>query len=197
MKSTSLILNLVLLVAVVVIYILHFSSDKTDPGENRTLSNSTQQSDLKIAYLKVDSLIAYYDFALELNKGFVKNQEEYSKEYTEKRTKFEAAATAFQEKLQSGGFLTEARAVQERDRLVGEEEQIVNLEEELTAKLTEIQTANSQQLEDSVMNYLRIYNKDKQYSYILDATEIIIGDEASNITSEVLNALNGRYAAKN
>ena len=65
MKSTSLILNLVLLVAVVVIYILHFSSDKVEQEESVSLSNSVQQTDQKIAYLKVDSLIAYYDFALE------------------------------------------------------------------------------------------------------------------------------------
>ncbi len=196
MKNTSLILNLVLLVAVVVIYILHFTSDKPANVKAATPSTSSvQQSDLKFAYLKVDSLIAFYDLAIDLNEKFSQDQESYSSEFNEKYTTFQQAATTFQEKLQSGGFATEERAIQERDRLLGEEEKISNLEEELTAKLNELQNANSQQLEDSIMTYLRSYNETKQYSYILDASGIIIGDDANNITKEILDALNTRYSA--
>lgn len=195
MKKASLVINIVLAIAVVIIYVLHFSSDETtaEAVKEQTSSGQAQQSDLKIAYLKVDSLLANYDLAVELNEGFTKNQEDYSKEYSDRRTKFEEDATAFQEKLQSGGFLTQERAVQERDRLLSVEEEITNLEQELTAKLNELQSAHSQQLEDSIMSYLRIFNKDRQYAYILDGSNVIIGDEAHNITKEVLDALNTRY----
>jgi len=44
------------------------------------------------------------------------------------------------------------------------------------------------------MSYLKIYNKDKKYSYILNAGEVLIGDETSNITKEVLIGLNARYS---
>lgn len=196
MKNSSLILNVVLAVAVVVIYVLHFSGKSA--GEVN-LSNSADvgsTSGLKIAYIKVDSLILNYDLAEELHDKFTKNQEAYTKEYTEKRSSFEKRAAAFQEKVQRGGFLTQDRAIQERDRLVGEEQEILTLDQELSTKLSEMQAANNKELIDSLMNYLEEYNKDKKYNYILNAGNVLIGDDAHNITKEVLDEMNLRYKNK-
>ncbi|MDD4189926.1 MAG: OmpH family outer membrane protein [Mangrovibacterium sp.] len=195
MKNTSLILNLVLLIAVLVIYVLHFTAAKN--GDSTEVGKvSDQLSNLKIAYVKVDSLILNYDLAQELHDSFTKNQDAYTREYAARRSKFEEQAAAFQEKVQRGGFLTEQRAVQERDRLVGEEQAIVKLDQELSAKLAEMQNVNNQQLLDSLMNYLKTYNAGRKYSYIFNSSGILIGDDAHNITKEVLTALNARYAAK-
>jgi len=196
MKNTSLILNLVLLVAVIVLYVLHFTSGKSDISPVKSEVGSPQLTDLKIAYVKVDSLIVNYDLAQELHDAFTKNQDAYTKEYAARRSKFEEQAAAFQEKVQRGGFLTEQRAVQERDRLVSEEQEILKLDQELSGKLAGMQNTNNQQLLDSLMNYLKIFNVDKQYAYIFNSSGILIGDEAHNITKEILSALNTRYAAK-
>ncbi len=195
MKNTSLILNLVLLVAVLVIYVLHFTSAKNDTSAGAG-EPSSQANSLKIAYVKVDSLIVNYDLAQELHDSFTKNQDAYTREYAARRSKFEEQAAAFQEKVQRGGFLTEQRAVQERDRLVGEEQAIMKLDQELSGKLAEMQNANNQQLLDSLMSYLKVYNADRKYSYIFNSSGILVGDDAHNITKEVLGALNARYAAK-
>ena len=193
MKNTSLILNLVLLVAVVVIYVLHFGGSRNVDEDSAQASEATGDLSLKIAYVKVDSLVVNYDLAQELHDEFTKNQEAYTNEYADKRRKFEEQAAAFQEKVQRGGFLTQQRAIQERDRLVGEEQEILKLDQELSTKLAELQSANNQQLIDSLMNYLDIYNADKKYNYILNAGNILVGDDAHNITKEVLDALNTRY----
>ena len=196
MKNTSLILNLVLLVAVVVIYALHFSSGSKQAAGKISESGAAYSTDLKIAYVKVDSVIVNYDLAQQLHDSFTKNQEAYTKEYTTKRSKFEEQAAAFQEKVQRGGFLTEQRAIQERDRLVSEEQEIQRLDQELSGKLAEMQNANNQQLVDSIMSYLKAFNADKKYSYIFNSTGILIGDDAHNITKEILEGLNERYAEK-
>lgn len=195
MKNTSLILNLVLLIAVVVIYVLHFTSAKSNTSAEQGEASSPMTG-LKIAYVKVDSLILNYDLAQELHESFTKNQDAYTREYAARRSKFEEQAAAFQEKVQRGGFLTEQRAVQERDRLVGEEQEILKLDQELSGKLAEMQNANNQQLLDSLMNYLKTFNAEKKYSYIFNSSGILIGDDAHNITKEILGALNARYAAK-
>ena len=195
MKNTSLILNLVLVVAVLVIYVLHFSSKTSDKAVSVKSGQSATDSQLKIAFVKVDSLVVNYDLAQELHDDFTKNQEAYTKEYAEKRTSFEKRAAAFQEKVQRGGFLTQDRAVQERDRLVSEEQEIQKLDQELSGKLSEMQSVNNQKLIDSLMDYLKEYNADNKYNYILNSGDILIGDEAHNITKEVLDILNERYAA--
>ena len=193
MKNTSLVLIIVLFVAVAGLYIMQLSGNKSK-GSGKTGSNDVNESSgLKIAFIKVDSLVVNYDFAQEMHDGFTKQQESYTREYSEKRSRFESQASAFQEKVQRGGFLTQESAMNERDRLVGEEQQIGKLDQELSAKLAQIQTDNNKQLLDSVMNYLKIFNNDKEYSYIFNAAEVLIGDETHNITKEVLVGLNARY----
>ena len=194
MKNISLIVNAVLAVALIVIYVLFFSSKN---GKSETTDSAVPSpTDLNIAYVKVDSLILNYDLAQELHDSFTKNQEAYTKEYTRRRTKFEQDASDFQGKVQRGGFITEQRALQERDRLVSEEQQIAKLDQELSNKLAELQNANNKTLRDSLMNCLTQFNSDKKYSYIFDASAILIGDEMTNITNDILQALNKRYADK-
>ena len=194
MKKTSLIVNIVLAVAIVLIYVLHFASGRSSVSVNEAADKSvSNQSGLKIAYLKVDSLIVNYDLAQDLHDGFTQKQEAYTKEYAERRSKFEEQAVAFQEKVQRGGFLTQERAIQERDRLAGEEQQISKLDQELSSKLAQHQSENNKQLLDSLINYLKIYNADKKYDYIFNSGEILIGDDASNITKIILDKLNARY----
>jgi len=193
MKNTSLLLIVILFIAVAGLYILHFSGNKLNGSGSVGSDKGAGSSELKIAYIKVDSLVVNYDFAQEMHDGFTRQQEAFSKEYSDKRSRFESQAAAFQEKVQRGGFLTQERAMQERDRLMGEEQQITRLDQELSTKLSQIQADNNKQLLDSLMTYLKIYNKDKKYSYILNAGEILVGDDTYNITKEVLVNMNARY----
>ncbi|HZL11812.1 MAG TPA: OmpH family outer membrane protein [Prolixibacteraceae bacterium] len=194
MKNTSLVLIVVLFIAVAGLYILHFSGNKLNGSGVDSANDGSVSSGLKIAYLKIDSLVVNYDFAQEMQDGFTKQQEAFTKEYTDKRSRFESQATAFQEKVQRGGFLTQERAMQERDRLMGEEQLITKLDQELSSKLAQIQADNNKQLLDSVMNYLKIYNKELNYNYIFNSAEVLLGDETHNITKEILVGLNTRYS---
>jgi len=193
MKNTSSVLIFILFIAVTGIYILHFVGNKSNSSGKAGDNEDATSSGLKIAYIKVDSLVVNYDFAQEMHDGFVKQQEAFTKEYGEKRNRFESQAASFQEKAQRGGFLTQESAMRERERLMGEEQQIGKLDQELSAKLAQMQADNNKQLLDSVMNYLKIYNKNKKYSYIFNAAEVLIGDESHNVTKEVLVGLNARF----
>jgi len=193
MKGTSLIVSIVLFVAIAVLYVLHFIGPSSGKNESSSLSSQESKGGLRIAYVKADSLIINYDLAQDLHDDFTKKQEAYTSEYASKRSGFEQEAAAFQEKLNRGGFLTEQRAIQERDRLVNKEQEIVQLDQQLSAKLAELQAANNQQLLDSVINYLNGYNKTKQYDYIFNGASILIGNEAHNITAEVLKSMNEMY----
>lgn len=194
MKNTSSVLIVVLFIAVAGIYILHFSGTKSNGSGKVGANAGGASSELKIAYIKVDSLVVNYDFAQEMHDGFTRQQEAYTKEYGEKRNRFESQAASFQEKVQRGGFLTQESAMKERDRLMVEEQQITKLDQELSTKLGQIQADNNKQLLDSLMTYLKIYNKDKKYTYILNAGEILVGDETHNITKEILVDMNTRFS---
>lgn len=197
MKNTSLVLNIVLFVGVIGLYILYFSGNKSKAASKTGGEATAEPANFKIAYIKIDSLVVNYGLAQEIHDGFAKQQDAFTKEYGDRRSKFESAAQAFQEKVQRGGFLTQERALQERDRLAGEEQQITRLDQELSAKLAQLQSDNNKQLLDSIMNYIKIYNKDKKYNYIFNATDVLVGDENHNITKEILTGLNARYSKNN
>lgn len=195
MKGTSLIVSVVLFVAIAVLYVLHFTGGNAK-GNSSEIKRATSSADgLKIAYIKADSVILNYTLSQDLHDDFTKKQEAYTTEYAGKRQTFEKEAAAFQEKVQRGGFLTEQRAVQERDRLMGKEQEIMKLDQELSAKLQGIQQENNQKILDNLMEYLKEYNAEAGYDYVLNGSNILIGDEANNITAKVLEELNARYEA--
>jgi len=195
MKGTSLIVSIVLAVAVAVLYILHFTGGAKSGKGSDSDRAVIERGGLKIAYVKADSVILNYKLAEFLHDDFTKKQESYSGEYATKRKSFEKDAAAFQEKLQRGGFLSEDRAVQERNRLVGLEQEIMKMDQDLSAKLGEMQNTNSKQVLDSLLSALKQFNTGKDYDYILNGTSILIGAEGDNITGDVLRMMNEKYIA--
>src|SRR5690554_1301121 len=172
MKGSSFIVSVIALLAVAVLYVLYFTGNgKVDnvvsQGEK---SRNEEGTSLRIAYVKADSVILNYELAQDLHDDFTKKQEAYNSEFRTKRQSFEREASAFQEKLQRGGFLTEQRAIQERDRLVGKEQEILQLDQDLSGKLAELQATNNKQILDSLLNYLNEYNKKHKYDFILNGS---------------------------
>jgi len=196
MKGTSLIVSIVLFVAVAVLYVLHFTGGESkESGVAEHKTSNGEKFGLQIAYIKADSIILNYNLSQDLHDDFAKKQEAYTSEYGAKRQTFEKEAAAFQEKVQRGGFLTEQRAIQERDRLLGKEQEIQQLDQDLSTKLGELQNANNQQILDSLMSYIETLNLERKYDYIFNAANILVGDEAYNLTGEVLKALNEKYSS--
>lgn len=189
------IVSIVLFVAIAVLYVLHFtggSRNGQNSGDDKAVIN---RDGLKIAYVKADSVILNYKLAEFLHDDFTKKQEVFSSEYATKRKSFEKDAAAFQEKLQRGGFLSEQSAVKERDRLVGLEQEILKMDQNLSTTLGEMQNTNSQQVLDSLLNTIKQFNANKKYDYILNASSILFGDEGDNITADVLKVMNEKYTA--
>ena len=58
MKNLSLILNAVLLVAVAVLFYLHFSK----PGSSASDAGAVSTGDVKVAFINSDSVLKYYDY---------------------------------------------------------------------------------------------------------------------------------------
>ena len=55
---------------------------------------------------------------------------------------------------------------------------------------------NNAQLRDSIDNFLKIYNAEKQYDFIISNAgydNLLYGNPAYNITGEIIEGLNARY----
>lgn len=194
MKKLPLILSSAALLGVIVVLVLHFV-DSNKSGQSESSKGTGTNGELKIAYILSDSVLVNYQLAKDLNAQFVEQQQQYNTEFGKKRTNLERQAVAFQEKLQRGGFLTEDRAVKERDRLLAEEQEIQRLDYELSTRLSEMEQRINLQLVDSIVNYVKEYNKKFNYTYIFsNSGNIIVGDQQYNISKDIVDGLNARYA---
>jgi outer membrane protein len=191
MKNST-IVNIVLALAVAGLYIIYFTGNKKG---NSTVSDNSKGTGkpLTIAYVKLDSMLYTYELAKKLHVEFSAKQEAFRKEYNDKRLRFERDAQAFQEKVQSGGFLTQERARQEQERLIGVDQEVKKLDSELSQKLSEMQAQIQQQIIDSISSFLKSYNSVKKYDIIINSAGMLEGSPQLNITKEVTKGLNDRY----
>lgn len=192
LMKNSKIFNIIIALAIIVLYTLHFVTSNKSKNVQEDQSVGSSKS-LSIAYIKMDSMLFTYELAKKLNAEFSEKQEAFKKEYADKRIKFEKEAADFQEKLQRGGFLTEDRARQEQERLMGVKQDIEKLDYELTQKLSEMQSKINQQIIDSIGSFLKGYNAAKKYDFILNSASMLEGSPQYNITKEVSQGLNARY----
>ena len=190
MKNLSIALNAVLIIAVGILYMFHFS------GNEGKETVKTVAGEGAVVYINTDSLLNSYKFAVDLNEKFLKKQEDSRTDFNFKAQKLEKEAVEFQRKLQNNGFLTRARAEEAQRKLIEKQQNLQQLDRQLSAELMGEQNANSKQLFDSVTNYLKIYNADRKYSLILSTTKggnVLLSQEGLDITQEIINGLNSRY----
>lgn len=156
-------------------------------------------SDMKIAYVEIDTLLAKYNFCIDLNEAMVKKSENVRLTLNQKATELDKQKREFQTKYQNNAYLSQERAQQEYNRIVNLEQDLQNLSNKLQQELLSENEKNSLQLRDSINSFLKEYNKTKGYSLIISNTgfdNLLYADSIYNITQEILEGLNARYSAK-
>lgn len=195
MKKLPLILSVISLAGVIVIAILFFFTN--GKGGSRDNSISSGQGDLKIAYILTDSVLLNYQLAIDLQRDFTSQQQQLNSDFGKKRQNYENEATAFQEKLQRNGFLSEDRAMKERDRILGLEQEMKQMDYEFSSKLNQMEASINQRLADSISSYVKEYNKKLNYTFIFsNSGNIIVGNQQHNISKQIIDGLNARYKAR-
>ena len=196
MKNTNYIINGILAVAVIVLFILHFSGKKTGVEKAVLGENDSSVVALPVAYVNVDSMLLNYHFAKELNDVLESKREKLRLSLNQKGQQLSAEMVEFENKLNNNIFATRERAISEQQRL---EKKQRDLQEFITRSQEELEIEHmrvNQQLADTVIVALNIYNESKRYQIIFrnaGIENILLANEAYNITREVLDFLNARY----
>ena len=155
-------------------------------------------SGMKIAYVEVDTLLAKYNFCIDLNEAMVKKSENVRLTLNQKANELEKQKREFQTKYQNNAFLSEERAQSEYNRIAKLEQDLQTLSNKLQTELMNENEKNSLMLRDSINAFLKEYNKSKGYSMIISNTgfdNLLYADSCYNITQEILVGLNARYSS--
>jgi outer membrane protein len=197
MKNLSLILNAVLIVAVGVLFYLHFSQEKPSSEVQKPAEN-TVSPDMAIVYINIDSLLNNYAYFHEMQDEFSDKQSEMEAELNQRSKQYEASALDFQNKVQKG-LVTRREAAALEQQLLQEQQNLLQLRDELTMELAEEEQVRNRRLINEIMEFLKEYNKDHNYQFIFSNSfgdNVLFANEKLDITRSVLVGLNAQYEAK-
>ena len=197
MNKTNLIIETILGVAVVALFVLHFTSKPTCDHPVAAAADGSVAAELPIAYINLDSLLENYQFAIEANDQIMSKQEDARLKLNTRARNLQNKAADFQRKLDNNAFLSRERAEQEAMKIQKEQQELQELEAKLSQDIAmELQDINLQ-LADSLTNYLKEYNADGRFQMILSNTgkdNILMAADALDITNDVIEGLNARYS---
>lgn len=168
------------------------SNPKMDDQPAQAESATTE---LKIAYIEVDSLMTQYNFAKDKSLELQKKSNNARNTLTQKGNQLQAAAANFQQKLQNNGFQSREQAAGVQAAIERQQRDLQELQARLESELANETAKFNDALRDSLSNFLKAYNKDKKYTMILSKAgdNILMADKKYDITQDVINGLNKRY----
>ncbi len=192
MKNLSLILNAVLLVAVGVLFYLHFASTK--PAT--TTSGTGIAGDVKIAFINSDSVLKHYAY-LEANKKVLEEKtKKLEQEYRNRAIGLQNEITSYQRNVTSM-TMGQVKAVEED---LGKKQQNLQLyQQSLGQQLAEEEGKLNKELYDRITAFLKKYGTEQGYNIVLKfdpTSDVLFAGEALNISDAVTKGLNDEYAAE-
>ena len=195
MKKTNFILNGFLALAIGLMF-AQCAGNNNASTTSAPAAGATGSSNMKIAFVEIDSLLTKYNFWNDLSEQMLKKEENIRTTLNEKGKKLEAEAREFERKIQNNGFVSRERAEQEQARLMKQQQELQELQQKLTNELAAENQKNSLELRDSINSFLKVYNQTKGYDLIISNTafdNLLYGNPAYNITNEIVEGLNARY----
>jgi len=183
-------------IAIIALFVIVFSlNNNTDASNNDNVKDTTIHKEHKIAFVNVDTLLKRYEFYNVLEKRLMDKQKSLENDLNRKMIAFEKEAQDFQRKLQTNSFLSQESAQRQEQELIIKQQNLYKLREELSNELAQETQNLEKQLLDTVTNFLKEFNANKKYDYILNKAAILYGDESLDITDTLINLLNKRYKA--
>lgn len=159
-------------------------------------STPTAQTELKIAYVLIDSLTSQYERCKDLEEQFNKKRANAEKTVDEKGKSFANQVQDFQRKAQQNQF-TQQQYEAEQNRLAKLQQDIQELNARLSNSLQEEYQKEFQALTDTIQSFTKDFAKKKGYDFILCKSSgidnVLYADEKYDVTAEVVKVLNDRY----
>ena len=162
--------------------------------DEKSQTAETGGSDLKIAYIEVDSIMSQYQFCTEYSLILQKKSQNIQNTINQKGQSLQAAAANFQQKIQQNAYTREqAEAI--NANLVKQQNDLQALQNRLGSEFQAETDKFNNALRDSIQHFLAEYNKDKKYALILSKAgdNILYADKGYDITNEVIAGLNKAY----
>jgi outer membrane protein len=202
-NNTSLVLNVILAIAVVILYILHFSgnqaSNNTSNNTNsvaKTNTKSTTSGEGKVAYINTDTLMEKYEFAKATKKDLETRGRLIEADLNSRKTSFQNDIASYQ---RTAGTMTQQKAQETEQLLALRERELTQYQQTQQTEFLKEEQKLNEKLRDNVNEFVKKYAEANGIAYVFSYSKnnigvgMIYGVGGSDITLDILNGLNEEY----
>lgn len=191
MKNVPIALSGLSLVAVAVLYFLHFSSaPKNSP------SKAVASGDVKVAYVNSDTVLKYYDYYKEVKVRFESKGKKLEQDLQNRAQALQNEIGAYQRNL-STMTIGQAKAVEED---LGKKQQNFRVyQQSVEQELVNDQSKVNAELYGNITSYLKTYGSERGLDAVLKfdpSSDLLYGSAAIDITQDVIKGLNEAFQLK-
>ena len=196
MKNISTVLSILALVLIGVLFYLHFSSKAPAKHVASAPVTKSQAADFRIAYFDIDSLQSHFDYFKKVSNEMKARENAMTVELRTLENSYQRKIKEWQDRganmTQAEGEAAQREYAQMQQRY---QKRQMDLEQELQKQKVDLMTDLRKKVED----YLKEYNKEKGYAFILSYEPgfmLYYKDTLYDVTTDVIAGLNEKYKTK-
>ncbi len=194
MKNTSFIFNIVLSVAVVILFFLHFSSTTKKSDGKNTEAQTESNGDLKILYVNSDSISAGYDLVKDMEKKFEEDNKVREQKLQSKQANLQRMYKDYENKVMT---MTTRERQKKEEEITRYQQQLMQEQQELSQLAAMQEAGMVSQMFDSLQVFFKGFAEHKGVDLILayqKGSGVLYANEKFDVTREAIQAMNLRYS---
>jgi outer membrane protein len=201
MKHFSTALNILLLLAVGVLYYFHFSGGQRfkNKGADNDKPACFYAKGTSIAYVDMDSVYNDVTFIKEKQDALAAEQKRIETSLENRYRQLEADKDEFIKK--GGASITQEQAQEFQQMYLQKQQQIEDDKQQQSSIFGEKSAKAMEDIQTKVKDFLSDYNQEKKYTYIFETgaglNYILYKDSALNITQDIVTGLNALKPSDN
>ncbi len=193
MKNASLAINVVLAIAVAVLYYLHFKEHKSD---NDVKPTPKAVEGRKLVYVNIDSLAANYDYFKDTRKVLESKQYQLENDLQNRGRSLQNEVAFFQQRAQT---MTQEQGRAAQASLEKKNQDLMAYRERAAQGLAMDKAKKDEELYNQIFDYLKKVNGQNKYEMVLGYQKggnILFADAGSDATKRIIDGLNKEYKEK-
>lgn len=192
-SSLSLTLNVILIIAVAILYCLHFKSHK-----NSELPTPYSLLPTNIVYLNSDTVWNDYKFVKDKKKELKEYEDKLQDQYDNKAQSFKQEYEAYL-KEGTSGKLSLSQQKKREEELGNEQRKLQEYDKNLSDQFLQLQQKLNNEIQDSIINFIKKQYAKYNYTYVMAYSRnsgILYANDKLDITKDLLTKLNKSYEAR-
>lgn len=189
------VLGIILLLALIILYVLHFAGPKPSVTTPAAAIQKASGKQLSVVFVNLDSLNAHYEFVKVLRRDLESTGKKLQTEVLNEQAALEKEANEFQRQM-AANIIPEEKAKVIYEQLMQKQQMLMQKKEQYTQQVAEQEMNMNLRLVDSVTDFLKRFNRQYQFDYIMGykpGGEILVSNDTLDITKPVLEELNKEY----